>query len=88
MGSPAVQRIFLPAGRKTMVLWSSFLFKTYRINFSARGVQVSWERNSTLPPWHTFGEHDTSRPFSAVVAGIYCNFWITSPVGQTITISG
>src|SRR5689334_10939617 len=80
MGGNPSQTVFCPAGQKTEVLWSSFLFQNYEGTFSVPGAAVQWERNSDLPPWHTFGTHDSSSPFGATVAGAYCNFWFTSPV--------
>jgi hypothetical protein len=80
-------QVFLPAGRKTQVIWSSFAFTTYTVRFSVAGQTISWERNSSLPPWHTSGSHNSSSPFGATVAGAYCNFWMTSPVAQNVTIS-
>jgi hypothetical protein len=78
--------VFLPAGIKTQVIWSSFAFTTYMVSFPVKGIIVEWERNSTLPPWHTFGGHNSAQDFGATVAGAYCNFWMTSPVAQTVTI--
>jgi len=86
MGGPGKTRVLLPAKVKTEILWTSFAFKTYHVSFGASGVSVSWERNSTLPPWHTSGTLDSSHIFNAVVAGVYCNFWMTSPVTQQILI--
>jgi len=85
MGGSPGPVVFCPAGQKTQVLWSSFLFKQYTGRFSVGGVQIQWERNSDLPPWHTWGGHDTSNTFGAIVAGAYCNFWFTSPVDLTVT---
>jgi hypothetical protein len=80
--------IFCARGVKTEVLWSSFLFGQYNGTFSSffslSGVQVQWERNSDLLPWHTWGTHDAGQTFGAVVAGAYCNFWFTSPVDLMI----
>lgn len=82
-----VTSVGLPAGQKTLVIWSSFLITTYYVHFSVGNVSISWERNSTLPPWHTWGQHNSSAIFGAVVAGAYCNFWMTSPVDQTVSIT-
>lgn len=51
--------IFCPAGVKTEVLWSAFVLIQYKGVFSHNGVQIQWERNSTLIPWHTAGMHNT-----------------------------
>lgn len=85
MGGSPGPVVFCPARVKTQVLWSSFLFKTYHARFSLGNVTIDWERNADLPPWHTFGKHNTSAMFDAIVAGAYCNFWFTSPVDLTIT---
>ena len=77
----------LPAGVKTQLIWSSLRFKDFQVVFSVPGVDIKWERNSSLPPWHTFGNHFSSKPFWVVLAGVYCNFWLTSPVDMTATIS-
>ncbi len=76
--------VFLPAGQKTQIIWSSFAFTTYTVTFDVPGVNIDWERNSSLPPWHTWGTHNSSGPFGATVAGAYCNFWMTSPVAMTV----
>jgi hypothetical protein len=79
--------VFIPANQKTLVIYSSVLFKTYSIRFSEPGVEVSWERNSTLPPFHTYGTHNTDQIFGATVAGGYCNFWFTSPMNLYANIT-
>lgn len=76
----------LPANQKTMVIWSSMIITTYYVQFQIPGLIIQWERNSTWPPYHTWGTHDSSAVFGATVAGQYCNFWMTSPVSQTVTI--
>jgi hypothetical protein len=86
-GSPTNFSISLPTGTKTLIIWSAGLFKTYIVRFPQAGVELDWERNSSLPPWHTWGTHNTNSPFGATVAGAYCNFWMTSPVAMTLTIS-
>ncbi len=86
MSGGGTREVFLPAGQKTQIIWSSFAFTTYRVTFSAPGVTIQWERNSTLPPWHTNGTHNTNSPYGATVAGAYCNFWMTSPVSQSVFI--
>jgi hypothetical protein len=85
MGGFTGPAVFCPGGKKTEVLWSSFLFKQYTGVFSIPGIRIQWERNSDLPPWHTFGTHDTTQTFGAVMTGAYCNFWFTSPVDITVT---
>ncbi len=85
MGGGAHPSIFCKRGQKTEVVWSSFVFTKYNLLFSVKGVIVRWERNSTLPPWHSDGTHDTSFPFGAIVAGAYCNFWFTSPVDLVVS---
>ncbi len=87
MSGPATKQVFLPANQKTLVIWTSFVFKTYQVHFPAKGVQIAWERNSDLPPFHTFGKHNSGNVFGATVAGFYCNFWLTSPVAQTVTVA-
>jgi hypothetical protein len=79
--------VFLPAGQKTQVIYSSFVFQTYNVRFGVGNLSIDWERNSTLPPWHTWGTHNSSSVFGATVAGAYCNFWMTSPQSQTVTIA-
>lgn len=86
MPGGGVTSVFLPAGVKTQVIWSSFAFTTYTVSFGVKGTTIEWERNSTLPPFHTGGTHNTTQEFGATVAGAYCNFWMTSPVAQTVSI--
>ena len=82
-----VTSVFLPAGQKMQVIRSSFVFTTYYVHFPVANVSISWERNSTLPPWYTRGEHNSSQIFGAIVAGAYCIFFMTSPVDQTVSIT-
>jgi len=86
MPGGGVRSIFLPAGQKTEVIWSSFAFTTYAVTFPIPNITIDWERNSTLPPFHTWGTHNSSQRFGATVAGAYCNFWMTSPVSMTVQI--
>ena len=69
MGGSPGPTVFCRAGQKTEVLWSSFVFKQYNGVFSVHGVNIQWERNTDLPPWHTSGGHNTSSSFGAIVAG-------------------
>jgi hypothetical protein len=71
---------FCRGGEWTKVIWSSFHFTTYNVSFSVPGVELDWRRYSTLPPFHTWGTHNTNGPFGAVVAGSYCDFWFRPPV--------
>ena len=81
-----VTSVDLRAGQKTQILWSSLIVRSYQVTFSVGGVRVEWERNSSLPPFHTWGDHPSSAAFTAWVAGAYCNFWMTSPVDMTVAL--
>ncbi len=86
MPSSGVRTVFLAPGVRTQVIWSSFQFYSYTVTFPVPAVNIGWSRGSTLPPFATGGVHSSSLPFSAVVAGAYCEFHMTSPVGMTVTI--
>lgn len=76
--------IFCPASQKTEVIWTVNVAATYMGRFSVPNITIQWERNSALPPWHTWGDANTSQQFEAVTFGPYTNFWFTSPVGLTV----
>lgn len=95
MGEKPGRAVILPKDKKVQVLWTSFFFKTYAGYFTSIGggappksAKVLWERNTDLPPWHTWGEfnvwtrndrnEDVPAEFLATVAGAYCNFWFTA----------
>jgi hypothetical protein len=85
---PAPQPVvFCPPHQKTEVLWTVNVGKTYIGRFSTAGVVIEWERNSALPPFHTWGTHNTSQPFSAVTFGPYTNFWFTPPPGVGLAVN-
>jgi hypothetical protein len=78
--------VFCPAGRKTQILLSSSIFRTYRAYFDVPRATVDWERHSDLAPWFTWGTHLTDRPFDLIVAGNYCAFWFMSPVSLVVSL--
>lgn len=38
-----VTSVFLPAGQKTLVIYSSFAFTTYYVHFQVPSASISWE---------------------------------------------
>jgi hypothetical protein len=51
------------------------LGRTYTARFNPPRGRISWRRYSALPPFYTYGDHDMSQPFSAVMAMPFTEFW-------------
>ena len=77
--------IYCPAGKWTLVVWSSHLVAHYKATFSSGGVNVKWRRYSSAPPWYTSGNHNSSNTFHAWMVGVYCSFYFKPD--QNITVS-
>ncbi len=63
---------------------SSSFFENYLASFDVRNVTIEWERRSDLAPWHTWGTHRTNHDLEMILAGNYCDCWITSPVDLSV----
>lgn len=76
---------FCRANQSTKVLFGRLAFANYIGSFSVPERNVLWQRYSSSPPHYTEGVHNTSEDFSAILAGIYSDFWFRPPVDLTVT---
>jgi hypothetical protein len=61
------------------------LGRTYEAKFAPAVGRISWRRYSALPPFYTFGDHDMSQPFSAVMVMPFTEVWFNQPQGVQVT---
>ncbi|MEO6902628.1 MAG: hypothetical protein ABI315_05685 [Bacteroidia bacterium] len=77
--------------QKVVVLYlasDTELYRMYVANFKQSGI-ISWRRYSALPPFYTFGDHDMSKPFEAIMTQPFTEIWfnMSSPISFNWTPS-
>lgn len=76
----------------TKIVWATLAHGDYSITVTNQFLpkhKIPWNRYSVFPPWHTWGEFDSSDVFTATfVCDPYCDFWFELSSGDAVSITG